>query len=60
MQSERLDFSQEMAQIIVRNYSMKPASLPVVAKWKDWDELFALGFRKETSGEAYQEWLRNQ
>ncbi|VTP12650.1 hypothetical protein PUATCC27989T_00462 [Phytobacter ursingii] len=58
--SEKSQFRNEMAKIIVRNYSMKPEAQSVVEKWADWEWLFDMGYRKESAGQAYQEWLDNQ
>lgn len=56
--STRSEFRNEMAAILVKRYSMKEESLPIVAKWSDWDDLFNAGFRVSSSGAAFQEWLR--
>jgi hypothetical protein len=49
-----------MASILIKQYSMSEKSLPAVAKWADWDDLFDVGYRAANSGEAFQEWLRCQ
>ncbi|MBV8045111.1 MAG: hypothetical protein JO226_21150 [Pluralibacter sp.] len=57
--SDRAEFNREMARIIVHNFSMKPEALAVVEKWEDWNFFYSMGFRKESAGQAYQEWLKD-
>ncbi|AXH43469.1 hypothetical protein MZUP3_590 [Erwinia phage vB_EhrS_49] len=53
----REKFRNEIAAICIKRFSMSSDSLPVVSSWRDWDDLFDAGYRIDTIGEAFQEWL---
>lgn len=52
-----IDFRSEMAEIIISRYKLNPESIPVVAKWSDWDYLWDGGYRCSNASEAFTEWL---
>lgn len=54
----RQQFREEMAGIVAHRHGINQSSVSVVANWKDWDDMFDAGYRKENAGEAYFEWLR--
>ncbi|UIW10371.1 hypothetical protein [Flyfo siphovirus Tbat2_3] len=56
--TQRQQFRDEMANIVAYHHEINPESVSVVANWKDWDDMFNAGYRKDNAGEAYFEWLR--
>ncbi|PPS58837.1 hypothetical protein CRX72_23870 [Pantoea sp. BRM17] len=52
-----LEFRNEMAAQVIRFYEMNPYSKPIIARWRDWDDLWAGGYRTDNAGEAFREWL---
>ena len=52
-----MEFRNEMAAVVVAFFGMSPNSKPIIARWNDWDELWAGGYRVTNSGEAFREWL---